>query len=123
MESSGPEGGIEVDLASVTASVGKEIVVPVNVQGIADKMLFRTSSISGMMRRGLAEPVDVKDTASRGLSVVTNASEPWIVASHRLWSDAYRRYGVLLHLRFTTCRLVPCKKGCPNDFSDSLYLL
>ncbi|MBK8466537.1 MAG: hypothetical protein IPL32_11955 [Chloracidobacterium sp.] len=100
----GPERGIAVELASVTASTDKEIVVPVNVQGIADKeviayefdLRYDPSVILPMV-----EAVDVSGTVSRGLVVVTNAAEPGLLRVVVYGAYPIDGDGLLLNLRFT----------------------
>ena len=69
--------------------VDKEIVVPVSVQGVADKGMISYEfdlRYDPAVIQPLENSVDVTGTVSRGLSVVTNATEPRIVESvRRLW--------------------------------------
>ena len=106
MESEGgrPERGIAVELPSLVSSVEKEINVPVSVQGIANKGVISYEfdlRYDASVMQPLVDPVDVKDTASRGLSVVTNAAEPGLLRVVVYGAFPIDENGVLLDLRFT----------------------
>jgi len=99
-----PERGISVELPTVSASTGKEIVVPVNVEGIANKGVIAYEfdlRYDPAVMQPLDEPVDVKGTVSRGLSVVTNATEPGLLRVVVYGAYPIDGDGVLLNLRFT----------------------
>jgi len=100
----GPERSIEVGLAQSTVSTDKEIVIPINVEGIADKNIvayqFELRYDPSVMQP-LAEAVDLKGTASRGFSVVTNAAEPGLLRVVVYGPMPIDENGVLLNLRFT----------------------
>ena len=104
---SGPEaedsGRLAVAVGSQTTAE-KEIVVPVNVQGAADKNIISYEfdlryDPSIMQPQEL--PVDVAGTVSRGLSVVTNAIEPGLLRVVVYGPMPIDSDGVLLNLRFT----------------------
>ncbi|MFN0278762.1 MAG: cohesin domain-containing protein [Pyrinomonadaceae bacterium] len=104
-EMQGPERGIAVGLPSVRGSVEKEIVIPVSVRGVADKGIISYEfdlRYDPAVIQPLAEPVDVAGTVSRGLSVVTNASEPGLLRVVVYGAFPIDSDGVLLNLRFTT---------------------
>ena len=66
----------------MTAPTDKEISIPVNVQGVADKGIISYEfdlRYDPAMIQPLENPVDVAGTVSRGLSVVTNAVEPGLL--------------------------------------------
>jgi len=99
----GPERGIAVKLASVAASTGKEIVVPVNVEGIADKNVISYEfdlRFDPSVMQPILDAADVKGTISRGLSVVTNATEPGLLRVVVYGAYPIDGDGVLLNLRF-----------------------
>ncbi|MBK8466240.1 MAG: hypothetical protein IPL32_10455 [Chloracidobacterium sp.] len=101
---SGPERGIAVELASVTASTDKEIVVPVTVEGIANKGVISYEfdlRYDPSVMQPLVDAVDVGGTASRGLSVVTNAAEPGLLRVVVYGAYPIDGDGLLLNLRFT----------------------
>lgn len=100
----GPERGIGVELPDVSIDGGKEVVVPVSVQGVSDKDVISYEfdlRYDPSVIQPLEIPIDVKGTASRGLSVVTNASEPGILRVVVYGAYPIDTDGVLLNLRFT----------------------
>ncbi|MBK8464960.1 MAG: hypothetical protein IPL32_03940 [Chloracidobacterium sp.] len=100
----GPERGISVELPTLV-SVDKEIVVPVNVQGIANKGVIAYEfdlRYDPTVIQPIVEPADLKDTASRGLLVVTNATEPGLLRVVVYGAYPIDGDGVLLNLRFTS---------------------
>lgn len=99
----GPEREIAVKLPNAVSKVDKEFVVPVSVEGIADKGIisyeFDLSYDPGVLQPAW-DPIEEEATASRGLRVVANLNK----AGH-LRVIAYGAYpidenGVLLNLRF-----------------------
>lgn len=101
---SGPMKEIAVELPSVARSVNKEIVVPVNVQGIADKNVISYEfdlRYDPSVIQPLGDVADVKGTISRGLSVVTNAMQPGLLRVVVYGPLPIDEDGVLLNLRFT----------------------
>ncbi len=103
-EDGGPVRSVSVELPSVAASSNEEIVVPVSVQGIVNKGVISYEfdlRYDASVMQPRVDPVDVKDTASRGLSVVTNASEPGLLRVVVYGAFPIDENGVLLNLRFT----------------------
>jgi len=87
------------------ATGDKEIVVPVNVEGIANKGVIAYEfdlRYDPAVMQPLVEPVDVKGTVSRGLSVVTNPTEPGLLRVVVYGAYPIDGDGVLLNLRFTS---------------------
>ena len=102
-EGGGPERIIAVELPSLVSSVDKEIIVPVSVQGIANKGVISYEfdlRYDASVMQPLVDPADVKDTASRGLSVVANATEPGLLRVVVYGAFPIDEDGVLLDLRF-----------------------
>lgn len=102
--SAGLERGIAVELPNLVSAVEKEIVMPVNVQGVADKDVMSYEfdlRYDPSVIQPLDDGVEVKDTASRGLSVVTNATELGILRVVVYGAYPIDQDGVLLNLRFT----------------------
>ncbi len=100
----GPERSIAVDLPNLTTQTDKEVIVPVSVQGAANKGIISYEfdlRYDPNVIRPLAEPVDVTGTASRGLSVVTNALELGLLRVVVYGAVPIDNNGVLLNLRFT----------------------
>jgi plastocyanin len=95
---------VEVNLPDLVSAAGDELVIPVRLDGAADKGIisyeFELSYDSSVILP-LADPTDVKGTASRALFAIVNANEPGllrVVVYGPLPIDAD---GVLLKLRFT----------------------
>ena len=81
----------------------KNIVVPVNIQGAADKGIISYEfdlRYDPSVIQPQVEAVDVKRTVSRGLVVVTNAIEPGLLRVVAYGPMAIDADGVLLNLRF-----------------------
>ena len=94
---------IAVELPSVAASADKEIVIPVNVQGIADKGIISYEfdlRYDPAVMQPVGDVVDVKNTISRGLSVVANPYEPGLLRVVVYGAYPIDGDGLLLNLRF-----------------------
>ncbi|MFN0277176.1 MAG: choice-of-anchor V domain-containing protein [Pyrinomonadaceae bacterium] len=94
---------ITVTVQSLTASAEKEIVVPVNVEGVAGKGIISYEfdlRYDPAVIQPLVNPVDVAGTVSRGLSVVANAHEPGLLRVVVYGAFPIDEDGVLLNLRF-----------------------
>ncbi|MFN0279865.1 MAG: cohesin domain-containing protein [Pyrinomonadaceae bacterium] len=103
-EIQGPERDIAIDLPSVLGTVNKEIIVPVNVQRVADKEIISYEfdlRYDPSVIQPLVEPIDVAGTVSRGLSFVTNAVEPGLLRVVVYGAFPIDSDGVLFNLRFT----------------------
>lgn len=100
----GPERSMAVELPQLTASTGKEVVIPVNVQGAANRgiisyefnLKYDPSAI-----QPFENPIDVTGTVSHGLSVVVNPYEPGLLRVVVYGPMPIDENGVLLNLRFT----------------------
>ena len=95
---------ITITVQSVVSAADKEIVVPVKVEGIADKGVISYEfdlRYDPSVMQPLLEAVDVKGTVSRGLSVVTNAAEPGLLRVVVYGAYPIDGDGVLLNLRFS----------------------
>ncbi|MBK8464683.1 MAG: InlB B-repeat-containing protein [Chloracidobacterium sp.] len=94
---------INVTVQEVLTAADKEIVVPVNVEDIADKGVISYEfdlRYDPSVMQPVGDGVDVKLTVSRGLSVVTNASEPGLLRVVVYGAYPIDENGVLLNLRF-----------------------
>ncbi len=101
---SGPERGIAVDIHNVVTSADKEILIPVNVQGAANKDIISYEfdlRYDPTIIQPEVNPVDLAGTASRGLSVVTNTTEPGLLRVAVFGAMPIDSDGLLLNLRFT----------------------
>ena len=99
----GPERSTIVELPQMMISTGNEIVIPVNVQGVADKAVISYEfdlRYDPSVIKPQIEPVDVKGTVSRGLVVVTNAYEPGLLRVVVYGVYPIDADGILLNLRF-----------------------
>lgn len=95
---------ITVTVQHLATAAEKDIVVPVNVQGVAGKEVISYEfdlRYDPSVVQPRAEPVDVSGTISRGLSVVTNATEPGLLRVVVYGAVPISGDGVLLNLRFT----------------------
>jgi len=96
------ESEIAVNLPKISANYD-EVTIPVNVQGVVNNGVISYEfdlRYDASVIQPLAEPVDVKGTASRGLFVVTNAIEPGLLRVVVYGPMAIDKDGVLLNLRF-----------------------
>ncbi len=102
-ENGGPERGIGIELPQITASTDKEIIIPVNVQGVVDKGIISYEfnlRYDPAVIQPLENPVDVAGTVSRGLMVVTNPYEPGLLRVVVYGPMPIDENGVLLNLKF-----------------------
>ncbi len=93
-----------VELPTLVASVEKEIIVPVNVQGATNKGIISYEfdlRYDQSVIQPLPSPVDVAGTVSRGLFVVANQHEPGLLRVVVYGAIPLDGDGVLLNLRFT----------------------
>lgn len=99
----GPERSMAVELPQLTASTGKEVVIPVNVQGAANREIISYEfnlRYDSTVIQPLKFPVDVSGTASRGLIAVANPFEPGLLRIVVYGPMPIDGDGVLLNLRF-----------------------
>jgi len=94
---------ITIIAQAVVAAAEKEIVVPVSVEGVAGKEIISYEfdlRYDPSVVQPLENPVDVAGTVSRGLMVVTNATEPGLLRVVVYGPMPMDDDGVLLKLRF-----------------------
>ena len=99
----GPERSTVVELPQMAASTGKDIVIPVSVQSVADKEIISYEfdlSYDPSVMQPLTDPVDVNGTVSLGLSVVVNPYKPGLLRVVVYGAYPLDENGVLLNLRF-----------------------
>ncbi len=99
----GPVQGISVALPTIEAAPDKEIIIPVNVQGVANKGVISYEfnlSYDPSVIQPLAQPVDMIGTVSRGLIALTNTSEPGLLRVVVYGPLPIDENGLLLNLRF-----------------------
>ena len=100
----GPERSVALSAPRLAAEPGKEVIVPIEVQGATEKdiiayefdLLYDTQVI-----RPEANVVQLAGTASRGMSVVANPAEPGVLRVVVYGALPVDGNGVLLNLRFT----------------------
>ena len=105
MADKGPETNVSVEIPFIEAEVGKEIVVPVNVKGVAAKDVISYEfdlKYDPLVVQPVGEGVDLNETSSRGISYVINASEPGLLRVVAYGVFPITSDGVLLNLRFVT---------------------
>jgi len=99
----GPEEHVTVELPSLIAQAEKEIVIPVGVQGVADKEIIAYEfdlRYDPTVIQPALDAADLKETVSRGLSFVTNPYEPGLLRVVVYGPIPMSEDGVLLNLRF-----------------------
>jgi len=95
---------IIVGLPQITTEVDKEIFLPVNVTGVANKGIISYEfelRYDPLVMRPQFDPVDLTETVSRSLRVVTNANEPGLLRVVVYGPVEISEDGVLLNLKFT----------------------
>ncbi|MFN0278533.1 MAG: cohesin domain-containing protein [Pyrinomonadaceae bacterium] len=100
----GPERNTVVSLPRLVTPVANEVVVPVVIEGAANKGIisyeFNLRYDSSVIQPQ-ENPVDVKGTASRGLMAVANPNEPGLLRVVMYGAMPISDDGVLLNLKFT----------------------
>ena len=101
---SGPERGVAVNIPNIVTSAAKEVLIPVSVQGASNKDIISYEfdlRYDPTVIQPNAAPIDLAGTASRGLSVVANATEPGLLRVAVYGAMPIDSDGLLLNLRFT----------------------
>jgi hypothetical protein len=102
--SRGPENTVAIELPDLTAPSGSEIIVPVNIQGLADKDVISYEfdlRYDPSVLRPLSRSIDLRGTVSSGLSYITNAKESGLLRVVMYGPLPIEKDGVLLNFRFT----------------------
>ncbi len=95
---------ITVTARDVKAAADKEILIPIGVEGVANKGIIAYEfdlRYDPAVIRPQAEPVDLTGTVSRGLMAVVNADEPGLLRVVMYGPMPIDENGILLNLRFT----------------------
>ncbi len=103
-QNGGPERGIVVDLPRLAVSAGDQVIIPVKIDGAANKGIVSYEfelRYDPKVIQPLADPVEMSGTVSRGLSFVANADEPGILRVAVYGAIPIDGNGVLLNLKFT----------------------
>lgn len=102
-ENSGPVRDIAVELPSVVSTVDKEVVVPVNVQGVAYKGVI-SYELDVRYDPTVIQPhavvADLSGSISSGLVAVVNTNEPGLLRVVVYGPLPINEDGLLLNLRF-----------------------
>lgn len=101
---SGPERIAAVTAPSLVVKADKEIYVPITVRGVANKNIIAYEfdlRYDAAVMQPEKDMVDLEGTVSRGLSLVTNATEPGLLRVVVYGAFPIDSDGVLLNLRFT----------------------
>ena len=102
--SDGPVRPIEVALPNVVTAVGDKLVLPVRIDGAADKGIISYEfdlRYDPSVIQPLSDPIDITETVSRSLMTVVNANEPGLLRVVVYGPMPIDENGVLLNLRFT----------------------
>jgi hypothetical protein len=94
---------IAVDLPEISAKAGKEITIPVNVSGAADKEIISYEfnlKYDPSVIQPQKDPVDLTNTVSRSLTAVTNVDEPGLLRVVIYGAFPIGEDGILINLRF-----------------------
>ena len=103
--SAGPESAVSVELSTLVASLDKEIVVPISVQGVADKEVISYEfdlRYDPTVIQPFGDVADLEGSVSRHLKVVTNPNEPGLLRVVVYGPMPIDENGLLLNLRFTS---------------------
>lgn len=96
---------ITVEMPTLSKQAGKNIILPVSVQGVAHGEIISYEfdlRYDPSVIQPLAETVDVAGTASRALTFVVNAEQPGFLRVVMYGAYPIEDDGVLLNLRFTS---------------------
>ncbi|MBK8465313.1 MAG: hypothetical protein IPL32_05730 [Chloracidobacterium sp.] len=99
----GPETAVAVSVSHQAAQAGKEILIPVSIDGAAGKNIISYEfdlRYDPLVITPLTNPVELTGTVSRGLTAVTNISEPGLLRVVVYGPMPIDSNGLLLNLRF-----------------------
>lgn len=104
MTANGPERSVVVEVQNIVAASDGDVVVPINVTGLADKDVI-SYEFDLLYDPSVIQPVgdiaDLRGTASRRLSVVVNPNEPGVLRVVAYGPMPIDIDSVLLNLRFS----------------------
>ena len=98
------EQSISVDLPSLVTPADNEVLIPVTVEGVANKGIISCEfdlRYDPLVIQPQEKPVDVAGTVGRGLSVVANADEPGLLRVVMYGAMPIDGNGLLLNLKFS----------------------
>ncbi len=102
--SNGPAKSIAVKSPDLITSTGSEVVIPIEVQGAANKGIISyeiNMSYDPSVIQPVADPVDLSGTVSSRLTFAFNADQPGILRVAVYGAYPIDTNGVLMNLRFT----------------------
>lgn len=94
---------VAVELPMLHAELGKELIVPVTISGVANEGVVSYEfdlRYDPSVLRPAVDPLDTKATSSRGLTYVTNAQEPGLLRVVMYGALPIQEDGVLVNLKF-----------------------
>lgn len=100
---SGPETAITVNTSTTVTQTGTDITIPVTIDGAAGKDIISYEfdlRYDPLVIAPQSNPVELADTVSRGLTAVTNISEPGLLRVAVYGPIPIENDGLLLNLRF-----------------------
>jgi hypothetical protein len=100
----GPERTVALNISNLAAAAGKEIIIPIRVDGAVGKGIISYEfdlRYDPAVIQPQTDPVDVARTVSRGLTAVSSAKEPGLLRVAVYGPMPIDGNGVLLYLRFT----------------------
>ena len=113
----GPERGASVELPNLATQGDKEFIIPVNVQGVANKDVIAYEfdlRYDPSVIQPQTDPIDLTGTVSRGLTAVANAQEPGLLRVAIYGPMPINENGLLLNLKFTAV-------GTPGSVSPLIW--
>jgi ligand-binding sensor domain-containing protein len=99
------DNGIGVELPTAITPSGKDVIIPVKVNGIAAKDVISyefTLRYDASVMQPSSRVVDLKGTVSRGFAFAANATQPGVLRVVVYGAMPITDDGVLLNLKFTT---------------------
>ena len=99
----GPETAITVNTSTTVTQTGTDITIPVTIDGAAGKDIISYEfdlRYDPLVIAPQSNPVELADTVSRGLTAVTNISEPGLLRVAVYGPIPIENDGLLLNLRF-----------------------
>jgi len=99
----GPERNVIVSAPHLTANAGKDIILPINAEGLLNKGIISYEfdlRYDPNVIQPVVDAADLSGTLSRGLSAVTNSSDPGLLRVVVYGAAPINENGLLLNLRF-----------------------
>jgi hypothetical protein len=113
----GPERSAAVKLPQVVTPADGEVVIPISVQGVANKGIIAYEFVlryDPLVIQPQANPVEIAGTVSSALSAVVNAKEPGLIRVAVYGATPIEGSGILMNLRFTAV-------GAPGSVSPMTW--